>query len=567
MLVRDNERFAFWKAISDSRPSFPTAFEIRERGNRVMKSMHIFAIFVIVASVTTGANADVNDEKERVWNFDADAHGAAPEGWSIHQTNPSHSMATWQVAADSTAPSGSQVLALTKTQNVDGTFNMAIAGETSYRNVDLSVHVKAVGGSEDQGGGPVWRCQDENNYYVTRFNPLESNFRLYFVKKGRRKQLQSTRIHTEPGKWYTIRVTMIGDHISAYLDGQKLLEATDDTFEDAGLVGLWTKADAVTRFDDLRVHVTQGHATSLMTLRQTIELPGVTGRIDHLALDAMSNRLFLAALENGTMEVVDLTVGKRIHSIDGLREPQGILYLSKSKRVIVASGGDGTVRSFDTNLFKEITRCDLGSDADNIRWESSTNLLYVGFGNGALGVLEAETLTKQGEIKLGGHPESFQLARFNDHIYVNVPDARQIAIIDRKNNTVMTSWAITAIAENYPMALDEAGKRLFVACRTPPRLLVYDTVSGDRLATAECVGDADDIFYDIKRNRIYVVGGEGFVDVFAGSASSTYLRLAHIRTSTGARTGLFVPKRGLLYIAAPAQEKLKAKVLVYQVSR
>lgn len=321
------------------------------------------------------------------------------------------------------------------------------------------------------------------------------------------------------------------------------------------------------RINDRRVRAPQETEGSLWTLRQSIALPGVTGRIDHLTLDAVGDRLFLAALGNGTMEVIDLAAGKRIRSINGLKEPQGILYLPESKRVIVACGGDGTVRSFDTHSYKEIARCDLGSDADNIRWESSTNLLYIGFGDGALGVLEAERLTKRGETKLAGHPESFQLDRSNDHIYVNVPDARQIAIINRKNNAVMTSWAITATAENYPMALDEAGKRLFVACRTPPRLLVFDTVSGDRLATAECVGDADDIFYDIKRNRIYVIGGEGFVDVFAGSADAAYSRLAHIRSSPGARTALFVPERGLLYVAAPAREEQEAQVLVYQVSR
>ena len=210
-------------------------------------------MMVLLVSFATAANAAVNDKKEQAWSFDTDALGPEPAGWSIRQTNPSQAMATWQVAVDPTAPSRSRVMALTETQNYDGTFNMAIADGTSYRDVDLSVRVRAVSGSEDQGGGPVWRCRDENNYYVTRFNPLESNFRVYYVKNGRRKQLQSARIHTEPGTWYTVRVTMIGAQISCYLDGKKLLETTDDTFKDPGMVGLWTKADAVTSFDDLSV--------------------------------------------------------------------------------------------------------------------------------------------------------------------------------------------------------------------------------------------------------------------------------------------------------------------------
>ncbi len=531
-----------------------------------MTSMKAYAMIMVLASFTTTANTLASDNKEQIWNFDDEAIGKAPSGWSIHQTNPSQALATWQVLADSTATSGSHVLALSETQNYDGTFNMAIADGTSYQDLDLSVKVKAIDGNEDQGGGPVWRFQDENNYYITRFNPLESNFRVYFVKNGRRKQLQSARVSTEPGLWYTVRITMIGHHISAYLDGQKLLEATDDTFEKAGMVGLWTKADAATRFDDLHVRVAHQQKSLPLMLTQTIVLPGVTGRIDHLTLDEAGDRLFIAALGNGSIEVIDLSAGKRIRSIKGLKEPQGILYLPKSKQVIVTSGGDGSVRSYNTNTYKEVARCDLGSDADNIRWDSSNHLIYVGFGDGALAVLDAKDLTKQRETRLVGHPESFQLNRATDRIFVNVPDTQQITVIDRKNGVVITSLPIIEVADNYPMALDEAGEKLFVACRTPPRLLVFDTASGNLLATTKCVGDADDIFYDTIRNQIYIIGGAGFVDVFSSSAKTKYPRLAHIRTSPGARTGLFVPKRGLLYVAAPAQKEQEAKVLVYQVS-
>ncbi len=531
-----------------------------------MKCMHRWAVLVALVSVVTVTNAKENDKKGWAWNFDGDTAGTVPADWSIRQTRPTKALAAWNIMADPTAPSKPNVLALTRTENDDPTFNLAIAKDTSFKDLDLTVKVKAISGETDQGGGPIWRCTDENNYYISRFNPLESNFRVYYVKEGRRKQLQSVRINTEPGTWYTVRVTMIGHHITCYLDGKKLLEATDDTFQDAGMVGLWTKSDAVARFDDLRVRNAHQQETSLLNLRRTIALPGVKGRIDHLTLDPSANRLFLAALGNATMEVVDLTAGKRIRSIDGLNEPQGILYIPGSKRVIVACGGDGTVHSFDANTFQETAQYDLGDDADNIRWDASKHLLYVGFGDGALGVLEPQRLTKQGDIKLAGHPESFQLDRANGHIYVNVPDARQIVVIDQKNNTVMARWKMTEATANYPMALDEAGNRLFVACRKPARLLVFDTVSGSRLTTTECVGDVDDIFYDAKRHRIYVIGGEGFVDVFAGSADAAYERLARVRTSPGARTALFVPERGLLYVALPAQEEQDAEVRVFQAS-
>jgi len=185
--------------------------------------------------------------------FDQDPAGEVPGGWKVAQTNPTRALASWEVAADPTAPSKPNVLALTKTENYNGTFNLVIAEGTSFKDLDLSVASKAIRGEEDQGGGPIWRCTDADNYYIARFNPLESNFRVYYVKDGRRKQLDSANVRTQPGQWYEIRVTMRGDHIVCYLDGEKLLEVKDDTFADGGMVGLWTKADAVTSFDDLTV--------------------------------------------------------------------------------------------------------------------------------------------------------------------------------------------------------------------------------------------------------------------------------------------------------------------------
>jgi len=530
-----------------------------------MKSLGSYIALMFLVSITTSVSGAGSSEKQRVWNFDRENVGKVPADWSIRQTNPSKAMATWQVIKEPTAPSHSNVMALTETKNYDGTFNLAIATNTSYKDLDLSVKVKPISGEEDQGGGPIWRCRDENNYYITRFNPLESNFRVYSVKNGRRRQLQSARVDTQPGTWYTVRVRMVGDHITCYLNGRKLLEATDDTFKDAGMIGLWTKSDAVTRFDDLGVRVTHTQETSALMLRQTIALPGVKGRFDHLTLDETGNRLFLAALGNDTVEVIDLTAGRRIHRITGLSEPQGILYLPKAKKVVVACGGDGTVRSFDAGTFQETARRDLGDDADNLRWGASNESLYVAFGDGALGALDPGTLTVRYETKLAGHPESFQLDRLSGHIYVNVPDARQIAVIDPGKRSVLTTWKLAGASENYPMALDQTGKRLFVGCRKPARLLVFDTVSGSNLATVECVGDADDIFYDAEKNRVYVIGGEGFVDIFSASPALSYPRMAHIRTSPGARTGLFVSSRKLLYVALPALEEQDAQVQVFQV--
>ncbi len=198
----------------------------------------------------------------KTWHFDQCRCGAVPVSWSIRETNPTESPATWKVVEDPTAPSGRNVMALTKSANYDHTYNLAIAENGSFRDLDLIVRVKAVSGTEDQGGGPIWRCRDENNYYISRFNPLESNFRVYVVRDGKRRQLDSVKVDLQADRWYKVRVTMVGDKITCYLDGQKMLEAADGTFIEAGMVGLWTKADAVTSFDDLTVRSLEENRSS-----------------------------------------------------------------------------------------------------------------------------------------------------------------------------------------------------------------------------------------------------------------------------------------------------------------
>lgn len=184
------------------------------------------------------------------WSFDKDPAGAPPPGWLFKQTNAAAPPGAWTVQPDLAAPSKPNVLSL-KTENKDQTFNLALADKTSLRDVDISVKVRADSGKQDQGGGLVWRCKDENNYYVCRLNPLELNYRLYKVVNGSRKQLASADARIDTGKWYALRAVMIGNRIECYLDGRRLLDAKDDNIKDAGMVGLWSKADASTSFDDL----------------------------------------------------------------------------------------------------------------------------------------------------------------------------------------------------------------------------------------------------------------------------------------------------------------------------
>jgi hypothetical protein len=208
-----------------------------------------------IAKQEISSNAESTGITGLLENFDQVPIGKLPDGWKAKATNPrGGAIAGWKVAADSTAPSGKQVLTLTIPEDWHGgTFNICMTNRISFLDGEIGVHFKAVTGREDQGGGVIWRAKDENNYYIARFNPLEDNFRIYRVLDGSRKMLESAKISLEPGKWHSLRIVQKGNHFQGYIDGKKLLEGTDDVFSKPGGVGLWTKADAATCFDDFSV--------------------------------------------------------------------------------------------------------------------------------------------------------------------------------------------------------------------------------------------------------------------------------------------------------------------------
>lgn len=190
----------------------------------------------------------------RTWSFDDLTAGAPPTGWRTEQTNPRGQGAQWAVQQNASAPSGGQVLALMDTRGATGsTYNLAWTDEVPFHNGRIEVQVRAGTGREDQGGGPIWRVQDRDNYYIARWNPLEDNFRLYYVREGQRDQLESANVDVSADGWHTIAIEHQGERIVGYLDGQQAFETTDDTFPQPGGVGVWTKADAATLFDDLAV--------------------------------------------------------------------------------------------------------------------------------------------------------------------------------------------------------------------------------------------------------------------------------------------------------------------------
>lgn len=213
----------------------------------------ILAACAVVLALVGCASPAARSPGDFIARFDQARAGQPPSGWRVAATNPTAPLARWEVISDPSAPTPPHALALTRTENYDGTFNLAIAEGTRFRDLELRVRVKAVEGQEDQGGGPIWRCQDENNYYVCRYNPLESNFRVYVVAGGKRRQLATVKAELAAGRWYEVFVRMTGDRVICELDGGMRLEVTDGTIARDGMVGLWTKADAVTSFDDFVV--------------------------------------------------------------------------------------------------------------------------------------------------------------------------------------------------------------------------------------------------------------------------------------------------------------------------
>ena len=187
-------------------------------------------------------------------DFEQSSLGEIPKDWKIEATKHREPLATWKIIRDETVSSGKQVLALTNVSHGSGgTFNLCWTGTIQFKDGEIEVGFRAVDGYVDQGGGPIWRVQDANNYYIARVNPLEDNFRVYYVKNGSRRQLASARVKAPSKVWHTIKIVHQGRKIIGHFNGQKLIEIEDDTFPLAGGIGLWTKADAVTSFDDFSI--------------------------------------------------------------------------------------------------------------------------------------------------------------------------------------------------------------------------------------------------------------------------------------------------------------------------
>ena len=300
-----------------------------------------------------------------------------------------------------------------------------------------------------------------------------------------------------------------------------------------------------------------------LVLEATIALPDVSGRIDHMAVDLKRGHLFVAELGNNSVDVVDLSAGSVLHRIGGLSEPQGIGFSEKSDLIFVANAGDGTVRLFRGADFAPDGTIPLGDDADNVRVDPRTGLVVVGFGGGGLALIEPETHAKVGEIALPGHPESFRIDPENGRAYVDIPDAREITLIDLGARRMLAHWGMHRLRGNFPMALNAPHDLLAAVFRRPPLLALLDAASGAIRTKAKTCGDADDVFFDDHRQRIYISCGTGQVATFQIEAAGVR-PLQPTRTPIGTRTSLFVPELDRLFVAQRAGANRLAAILVYR---
>jgi DNA-binding beta-propeller fold protein YncE len=299
-----------------------------------------------------------------------------------------------------------------------------------------------------------------------------------------------------------------------------------------------------------------------LQLEAKVALGNVRGRIDHRAVDLKRQRLFVAELGNDTVGIVDLAARRVIRTLEGLNEPQGVGYEPSTDTLFVANARDGSVKLFEGNTYAAKGQIELGNDADNVRIDGTGRRVVIGYGDGGLAVLDPSTRDKIQNVPLKAHPESFQIDPDTGRIFVNLPDAHAIAVVDGRSGKQIANWRMEK-GGNFAMAVDRDRDRILLAFRSPPEIAAFSMTDGKAVSTADTCGDVDDLFVDAKRARIYVSCGLGFIDVFEANGAP-YRRVARVPTAAGARTSLFVPEMDRLVVAVRAGQADPASIWIFR---
>jgi len=307
------------------------------------------------------------------------------------------------------------------------------------------------------------------------------------------------------------------------------------------------------------------YGDSLLKLDKTILLKDVKGRIDHMDINQEDQVIYVAALGNNTVEAVDLRNSKIIGSIKNLDEPQGVCYIPQHHEIFIANGGNGACYFYNARSLEKTATVSLESDADDVRYDETAKKIYVGYGAGGIAVIDADTHLQTGDVKLPGHPESFQVDANLQLLFVNIPDARMVAAIDLVQLKVINKWTRDSPAANFPMAIDSVRHQLFIGYRHPPKLIIMDGQNGREINSISIAGDADDLYFDRTSGKIYVSGGDAYINIFQFDGLNTSKQIANIATSAGARTSLLIPGLKLFVVAARATAEKSARLLVYKI--
>jgi DNA-binding beta-propeller fold protein YncE len=306
---------------------------------------------------------------------------------------------------------------------------------------------------------------------------------------------------------------------------------------------------------------TGGAAT--LNLTRTIPLDGVTGKLDHSTVDTAGGRLFASAWGMNAVKVIDLHQGKVIRTIEGLPKVQGVLYVLELKRFYAATEGDGSLHVINGLDYSTIEVIPLGEDADNIRYDAKTNRLYVGYEDGALGIIDAGTNTLIKKVTLKAHPEAFALESNSPRIILNTPHGHNITVYDRVQDKVVAEWPMGEVEDNFTIALDETHDRAFIGTRKPPFLFVFDLTSGKEVARLPVHGNTDDFHYDGKRKQIYASCGEGYIDVYTQVDADHYELKESVKTAPLGRTCAF--DGDTIYLSVQDSPGQPAEIRCYEV--
>lgn len=319
---------------------------------------------------------------------------------------------------------------------------------------------------------------------------------------------------------------------------------------------------------------TQAQEKDALRLVQTIPMPDVKGRLDHMDVDVKGKRLFVAGLENGSLELIDLAAGKRSKSIPGFKKPQGIAYVASLNKVFVASGDDGMLRVFRGDSLELIDAIKLDLGPNRVIYDTHTKLLYVGYGGkdagkdyGEVGIIDAKSDKQLGDIKVEAHPSELLLNKSGDTLFVFVSAASKVQVVDTKKHVVLSTWPVSS-QRNGDGAFDETTHCLFIGTRTPPKMIAMDSTTGKEIANLSTAEGMDGVYFNATQKQIYVSGGRdddvGYVFVYQQTDADHYEAISKIPTRPGAGTSFWSPELNRFYVGAPAQGAQDAAILVFE---